>query len=89
MIAAWKLMTAILVVPVGAGAAAAAAGDAAGALPAWAKALSPIPETSRQVSGNEREITRFMEIKNSSVLSEIARTRGSELRFLIYLLRSS
>jgi hypothetical protein len=38
---------------------------------------------------NEREITRFMEIKNSSVLSEIARTRGSELRFLIYLLRCS
>jgi hypothetical protein len=48
-----------------------------------------MPQTIRQVNGNEREITRFMEIKNSSVLSQIARTCGSELRFLIYLLRSS
>jgi hypothetical protein len=30
-----------------------------------------------------------MEINNSSDLSEIARTCGSELRFLIYLLRCS
>jgi hypothetical protein len=87
MTAAWKLMTAILVAPVTG--TAAAAGAAAGAVAAWAKALSPIPEASKQVSGNEREIARFMEIKNSSVLSEIARTCGSELRFLIYLLRSS
>jgi hypothetical protein len=78
-------MTATLVA-LGAAAAALAAGAAA---PVWAKALSPLPATSRQASGKEREMTRFMEIKKSSGCGEIARTCGSELRSLIYLLRCS
>jgi len=54
--AASKLMTATLVVPVGAAVVVAGAAGVAG----WATALRQKPEMSRQVMGNEREITRFM-----------------------------
>src|SRR6185437_14733839 len=78
--AASKLMTATLVVPVGV-----IAGAAAGC----ATALRLRPAMSRHEMGNEREITRFMWIKNSSGLDQISRACGSEPRFLIYLLRCS
>jgi len=35
---------------------------------AWAMALAPSPDASKQTSGNELNMLRFMEIKNSSSL---------------------
>jgi hypothetical protein len=64
MTAGWNMMTAILVPPAGAAAVvdgALGAGSVVAALPAWAKALTPSPDTSMQTSVNER----FMEIRNS------------------------